>query len=123
MPITPLPRSKSAAAPPPPPAPASDAGDDSDFGLPPLPLASLDLPIPREILQHERSPDLSRARRYKIRCDNYQSLTRYILARSLEEARKCYLEVESIDRKIEEQKRAGVEKIEAPVLICKELPD
>lgn len=79
----------------PPVVPLVKPGKEEDEAPPRAPKAK-PTPVPRVVHQNERAPQ--GLVRFKIRCLNYGSdqPTRYILAASEEDARRCYLECTGI---------------------------
>lgn len=80
--------------------------------------------LPRVIDPSDRAPQDGSAKRFKVRCTNYEPRTAlYILAEDEASARECYLAEKGIAGEIQRLKESGAEKIEPPQLTVTVLPD
>lgn len=78
--------------------------------------------LPRVIQGTERAIPGGPAKRFKIRCDSFPACkTRYILARTKEDAIKLYDELDKITQQVEAAQKSGT-KME-PNYAISELPD
>lgn len=88
---------------------------------PTAPLAA-GTPAPRVCHQSERAPE--GLTRFKIYCDNYHPMrTRYILARTAEEARAFYLDASGLVSTVGRLKEKRVRDVEEPGVVVKAMPD